>query len=409
MGRKRIAIIGGGAAGFFAAIHAAESNPAATVLLFEATAHPLAKVRVSGGGRCNVTHACFDPRDLVAAYPRGSRELLGPFHKFGPREVVEWFAERGVPLKTESDGRMFPVTDKSATIVNCLLNSARAAGVQIETRCGVSGLRRDSGGSTALTLLNGSSVEADCVLIATGGNRSSAGAAIAAGFGHTILNQVPSLFTFPIDDARLRGLEGISVPDATVSVTGTNLCESGPLLITHWGVSGPVILRLSAWGARELHAMDYHFSVSVSWVGSTLPNSVTDELVSMRTQHPRRKIAAFGLQGLPSRLWERLVSSSGTGSETLWNGLSNERIASLVEQITRSEFRVSGKSMNKEEFVTCGGVSLREVDFRTMESRLCPGLHFAGEVLDIDGITGGFNFQAAWTTGWLAGAAMAHG
>jgi hypothetical protein len=232
---------------------------------------------------------------------------------------------------------------------------------------------------------------------------------MAAGVGHTIGNQVPSLFTFPIDDQRLRGLEGISVLDVAVSVPRTKLAERGPLLITHWGMSGPVVLRLSAWGARQLHAMEYRFPVLVNWTGSASNRVATDELISMRSGNPRRRVCSTALRGLPSRLWERLVISAGIETETVWNALSNKKLGLLAEQVTQSQFQVSGKSMNKEEFVTCGGVSLREVDFRTMESRICPGLFFAGEVLDIDGITGGFNFQAAWTTGWLAGGAMAAG
>lgn len=406
MGGIRIAVIGGGAAGFFAAVRAAEKDPSVVVTIFEATAHLLAKVRVSGGGRCNVTHACFDPRDLVANYPRGSRELLGPLHKFGPREVVEWFLERGVALKAEEDGRMFPLTDNSATIADCLIEAAQAASVEIKTRCGVHGLLRNPGGSFRLALSGGHYLEVDRVLIATGGNRSSGGAAMAASFGHTIEKQVPSLFTFPVDDDRLRGLEGISVADAEVTVPGTKLTARGPLLITHWGVSGPAVLRLSAWGARELHARDYRFPVIVNWMGSASAPDVRNELAALRTTRARRKVGSAGLSGVPGRLWERLAIAAGIDAGVAWNALSNVRLDSLVSQITECELRVCGKSMNKEEFVTCGGVCLREVDFRTMESRRCPGLFFAGEILDIDGITGGFNFQSAWTTGWIAGGAI---
>jgi predicted Rossmann fold flavoprotein len=256
-----------------------------------------------------------------------------------------------------------------------------------------------------LVLSGGRQEVADRVLIATGGNRSSAGGAMAASLGHTIEEQVPSLFTFPIDDDRLRGLAGVSVPGAAIVVSGANLVARGPLLITHWGLSGPAVLRLSAWGAREMHSVDYRFPVSVNWVGST-PTSVRDELVAMRTSSARRKVLSAGLRGIPGRLWERLVAAAGVEAGLEWNSLSNVLLDALVSQITGCEFAVRGKSMNKEEFVTCGGVRLREVDFRTMQSRICPGLFFAGEILDIDGITGGFNFQSAWTTGWIAGGAM---
>lgn len=407
MGANRIAIVGGGAAGFFAAVRSAEESPSASVVLFEATAHPLAKVRVSGGGRCNVTHACFNPRDFVENYPRGSRELLGPLHKFGPRETVDWFSNRGIPLKTEADGRMFPVTDDSATIVECLMNAARTAGVELRTRCGVHRVTRNSSGGFFLELSGGRHEVADRLLIATGGNRSSGGCEMAASLGHAIEEQVPSLFTFPVDDDRLRGLEGVSVPDAAIVLPGTKVAARGPLLITHWGLSGPAVLRLSAWGAREIHALEYRFSVSVNWMGATPVSEVRDELVSLRTSSARRRVHSAGVRGIPGRLWERLVASSGIGAELEWNSLSNALLEILVSRITGSEFAVRGKSMNKEEFVTCGGVRLREVDFRTMESRICPGLFFAGEILDIDGITGGFNFQSAWTTGWIAGGSMA--
>lgn len=406
MGANRVSIIGGGAAGFFAGVRAAELDPSASVTIFEGTAHPLAKVRVSGGGRCNVTHACFDPRDLVENYPRGSRELLGPLTRFGPREVVDWFGRRGIVLKTEADGRMFPVTDNSATIVDCLMDAARTAGVELRTRCGVHGIVRNSKGEFHLDLSGGGQEIADRVLISTGGNRSSGGGAMAASFGHTIEEQVPSLFTFQVDDDRLRGLEGVSVPEATIVLPGTKLVARGPLLITHWGLSGPAVLRLSAWGALELHSVDYRFPVSINWVGSTSVAAVRNELVAMRTSSARRKVLSAGLRGIPGRLWERLAAAAGIEAGLEWNSVSNVLLDALVLQITGCECAVRGKSMNKEEFVTCGGVRLREVDFRTMQSRLCPGLFFAGEVLDIDGITGGFNFQSAWTTGWIAGGAM---
>ncbi len=403
----RILIIGGGAAGFFAAIRCAELDPTAVVTLHEATARPLAKVRISGGGRCNVTHACWEPRDLVLRYPRGARELLGPFTRFGPRDTVAWFAARGVELKSETDGRIFPVTDDSATIVDALTQAAARSGVRVVTRLPVEALARSAEGGFDATLADGVVIKADRVLLATGGAKGSAGAGIAEAFGHTIEPQVPSLFTFRIDDPRLKGLEGLAAGDALATVPGTKLSERGAVLVTHWGLSGPAILRLSAWGARELHAEGHRFTVVVDWSGGPGAGSVRERLVEERSSHPKRLVANSGFPDVPARLWERLVGAAGIASDAQWAGLSNAALQGLVEQVSACRFAVGGKSMNKEEFVTCGGVRLREVDFRTMESRLCPGLHFAGEVLDVDGITGGFNFQAAWTTGWVAGTAMA--
>lgn len=406
MTAPRVIVVGGGAAGFFAAIACAEANPAARVVLYEATAHPLAKVRISGGGRCNVTHACPEPRELVKKYPRGGRELLGPFHRFGPRETIAWFAARGVELKTENDGRMFPITDDSGTIVDCLRRTADQAGVKVYMPIGVRRVTR-TGDVFEVEFTDNSVGEFDRVLIATGGTKGSAGQTIAAQLGHTIETPVPSLFTFHIDDPRIRGLEGLSVPAAATSVPGTKLKDSGGLLITHWGMSGPAILKLSAWGARELSERGYKFPLVVSWAeGRTVPQAL-ETLVAARLANLKKQIATWNPFALPARLWERLIIAAGITPETVWTSVSNASLQALAGQVAAAEFTVEGKSLNKDEFVTCGGVRLREVDFKTMESRVCPGLHFAGEVLDIDGITGGFNFQAAWTTGWLAGRAMA--
>ncbi|HVU24039.1 MAG TPA: NAD(P)/FAD-dependent oxidoreductase [Opitutus sp.] len=404
---KRVVVIGGGAAGFFGAIACGEKLGAAgTVTIYEATAHPLAKVRVSGGGRCNVTHACFEPRELVKHYPRGARELLGAFYRWQPRDTVAWFAARGVELKTEADGRMFPVTDDSATIVECLFAAAKAAGVELVTPRGVRTAER-AGEGFRLTFTDDTQGECDRLLVATGGNRASAGLAIAEKLGHTIAPPVPSLFTFHIDDRRLDGLSGVSVEQAVASVPGTKLRSEGPLLITHWGLSGPAILKLSAWGAREMAAKGYEFPVVVNFAGGHTRETLARELALVRERNPRKQIGTWSPLAMPQRLWERLVAAAGLGLTTPWTQTGNKALEALATAVTAAEFRVVGKSMFKEEFVTCGGVTLSEVDFRTMESRVCPGLHFSGEVLDIDGVTGGFNFQSAWTTGWLAGQAMA--
>ena len=405
--QRRVVVVGGGAAGFFAAITCAERlGDRGTVTIYEATAHPLAKVRVSGGGRCNVTHACFEPRELVKKYPRGGRELLGAFHRWQPRDMVAWLAERGVETKAEEDGRMFPVTNDSATIVGCLMQAAEKAGVQLIASLGVRTAER-AGEDFWLTLTDGANVRCERLLLATGGNRSSVGFTIAEKLGHTIEPLVPSLFTFHIDDARLIGISGVSVENVALSVGGTKLREGGPLLVTHWGLSGPAVLKLSAWGARELAARQYEFPLTVNFVPPHTRESLARELAGVRERNPRKQIATWSPLPMPQRLWEKLVAAAGVAPTTTWSSVSNAALAALGAQLTAAELAVKGKSTFKEEFVTCGGVKLSEVDFKTMESRLCPGLHFAGEVLDIDGVTGGFNFQSAWTTGWLAGQAMA--
>jgi predicted flavoprotein YhiN len=428
MNGRRIGIIGGGAAGFFSALAAAETNPGCQITIYEATAHLLAKVKISGGGRCNVTHACFEPRELVRRYPRGGRELLGAFSRWQPRNTVEWFETRGVKLKTEPDGRMFPVTDNSQTIVDCLLNAARAAGVVVRTNCGVkqvelSALLHDDPNAPAtdleadaprpapsifrLHLTTAETADCDRLLIATGGNKSNAGFEIARHFGHTLSPPVPSLFTFHVNDSRLDGLSGVSVEDAATAVVGTELKEHGPLLVTHWGLSGPAILKLSAWGARQLHDTGYRFKLRVNWAPHYNAETLRATLESARTANPRKQVTTWCPLGLPLRLWERLLAAAGAAPDTTWAGLGNVMLRAVAAQVAEGEFTVDGKSLFKEEFVTCGGVRLAEIDFKTMESRLAHGLHFAGEVMDIDGVTGGFNFQAAWTTGWLAGQAMA--
>ena len=403
---------GAGAAGFFAAITCAERDPSAEVRLLEATAHTLSKVRISGGGRCNVTHACFDPRELSKRYPRGSRELIGPFSRFGPAETVAWFRNRGVELKVEPDGRMFPTTDDSGTIAGCLESAARAAGVRLSMGCGLRSLEPLGGPGAArlrARLSTGEVVDAHAVLLATGGVKSGSGPSLAAALGHAVAPPVPSLFTFHIEDARLADLGGVSASQAVVTARGTRLRETGPVLVTHWGLSGPAVLRLSAWGARELHALGYRFTLGVNWSAPRTTEHARRLLEADRASHPKRKVSTANPLEIPARLWDRLVAAAGISPDATWAGVSNDAVRLLALQATASEFAVSGKSMNKEEFVTCGGVSLAEVNMATMESRRVPGLYFAGEVLDIDGITGGFNFQAAWTTGWQAGQAMASG
>ena len=400
-------VVGGGAAGFFAAIVCAEAAPDATVTLLEKGLQFLGKVRISGGGRCNVTHACFEPGELASRYPRGGRALIGPFQRFQASDTVAWFEGRGVRLKTESDGRMFPTTDLSQTIIDCLQHAAQKAGVQLRAHCGVERLVRRPEGGFDLTVSSGETLGCDRLLLATGGCRAAAQGQLAVTLGHTLEPPMPSLFTFHIETPWLRELAGVSLASAEASVPGTGLREQGALLVTHWGLSGPVILRLSAWGARKLHALDYRFPLLVNWLPQLAPSALAGALQDLRETRGAKRVVNTPLPPLSARLWEQLVLAAGVGREARWSAVTRAQQHRLGRQLARTEFAVTGKSLNKEEFVTCGGVRLDEVNFKTMESRLCPGLYFAGELLDIDGITGGFNFQAAWTTGWIAGQAMA--
>ncbi len=406
MSFQRIIIEGGGAAGFFAAIACAEAAPDAEVTVLERTPHFLTKVRISGGGRCNVTHRCFEPRELTKRYPRGERALIAPYQRFQASDTVEWFESRGVKLKTEADGRMFPITDSSETIINCLLGEARRRGVKLIANCGVESAVKGADGTFTLTLSNGETMIADRVLLATGGCRTPALGALAVSLGHTLEPPVPSLFTFHIQTPWLHDLAGVSLEVAEASVPGTGLRERGALLVTHWGLSGPVILRLSAWGARALHEPDYKFLLHVNWLPDRPVEQLARDLQTRRNCQAAKLVVNFPIAPLTARLWEQLVLAAGIARDTRWSVLSSAQQHRLTQQLVRSEFQVTGKSLNKDEFVTCGGVRLKEVDFKTMQSRVCPGLFFAGEVLDVDGITGGFNFQAAWTTGWIAGHAM---
>ncbi|MDD3179015.1 MAG: NAD(P)/FAD-dependent oxidoreductase [Opitutaceae bacterium] len=410
MGERKVMVAGGGAAGFFAALACAEADPAAEITILEATAHPLAKVRISGGGRCNLTHACFDPRELAQNYPRGARELLGAFHRWQPRDTVAWFEQRGVPVKAEADGRMFPVTDDARTIVDCLHREAGKNRVRLVRQVGLHrAVLAEPGGQEnrfRLTLTDGATVACGRLLLATGGGRSNVGYDIARALGHAIETPVPSLFTFNSTDPRLEGLAGVAVEDVVVETGRPVLRQRGPVLVTHWGLSGPAILKLSAWGARRLHDCGYRFALRINWAPRFNRESLVHELEGVRATQPRKQAGTWCPAGLPLRLWERLIAAAGVRREAPWASISGPALRTLAAQVCECGLTVEGKSTFKEEFVTCGGVRLSEVDFRTMESRLVPGLHFAGEVLDIDGITGGFNFQAAWTTGWLAGRAM---
>ncbi|HZF02451.1 MAG TPA: NAD(P)/FAD-dependent oxidoreductase [Methylomirabilota bacterium] len=427
MNPQRFVIVGGGAAGFFAAITCAEERPGAEIFIFEKSSQFLSKVKISGGGRCNVTHACFDARELTTRFPRGERALIAPFKQFQASDTVAWFENRGVKLKTESDGRMFPTTDSSQTIIDCLLNAAHKSGVKLKTNCSVESVVKVTDGRFELTLVRNfppsppsaeervgrgegeesEKIVCDKLLLATGGCRTMALGQLAVSLGHTLEAPVPSLFTFHIETPWLRELAGVSLENVEAQIPGTKLRERGALLITHWGLSGPAILRLSAWGARELHEKNYRFMLQINWLPHLNEEKLLAEFQSRRQSQGAKLIVNSPVAPLPARLWEQLVIASGVANDTRWSAFPQPAQRKLIRQLLRAEFSVTGKSLNKDEFVTCGGIRLNEVNFKTMESKICPGLFFAGEVLDIDGVTGGFNFQAAWTTGWIAGNAMA--
>lgn len=403
MSEISLAIIGGGPAGFFAAIRAAQLYPKHRVIILEKTKQLLTKVKISGGGRCNVTHACFDPAALVKFYPRGGDELRGPFTRFQPKDTIQWFASRGVQLKVEEDGRMFPTTDQSETIIHCLQRAAMQAGVQVRTECGVNEVERINGGFK-LEISNGDNLLCQKLLFATGSN--SKAYAIVEKLGHSITPLVPSLFTFNIPDSPLLELAGISCPKVQVRLTEIGKEQIGPVLLTHWGLSGPAVLKLSAWGARELHASGYCTKAVLNWLPDWTENGVRETLMQSKQSMSMKLVGSDPVFPLPKQLWKKSVYLSGIDQEQRWSHLSNKQMQALIQQLRSMSLWVNGKTTYKQEFVTCGGVNLKEVNFKTMESRVCAGLYFAGEVLDIDGITGGFNFQNAWTTGWIAGEAM---
>jgi predicted Rossmann fold flavoprotein len=410
--KSRVAVIGGGAAGFFGAITCAQTFPEAEVVLLEKSNKLLAKVRISGGGRCNVTHACYENSRLVKYYPRGSKALLSPFAQFSTGDTVRWFESRGVKLKTEADGRMFPITDSSETIVDCLYGEARRSGIRIQTGCGVREIiplhkAGDAETRFELHLPNGSVMTCNKVLIATGGNpNASSYDWLRIGEKHAVLSPVPSLFTFNTPDSPFLELAGVSVQNSLVKIAGTRLQQTGPVLFTHWGFSGPAILKLSAWGARELHALNYQFQLLINWMPDYNEETLRIFLQDYRDKNPKKLVSAHPMEGLPLRLWKKLTEQAGIPEECRWAELPKKNLNRLIDLLTRSSFAVNGKSTFKEEFVTCGGIGLENIDLQTMESKHCKGLFYAGEVLDIDGITGGFNFQSAWTTGYIAGKHM---
>lgn len=402
----KVAVIGAGAAGYFAAISAREHWPQARVELLEKGSKVLAKVRISGGGRCNVTHHQPEPRKLALHYPRGGRFLKKAFDQWSVKDTVAWFKAQGVELKTEEDGRMFPITDDSKTIVEALRSAAHKAGVELRMNAGVRALQKTSGGF-AIELEGGQGLVVDKVIVAAGGHHKADGYAWLADLGVPIVKPVPSLFTFNLMDKSMSELMGVVAPKALVRLAGLKLEEQGPLLITHWGFSGPPVLRLSAWGARELHAVQYRYTVQVNWVG--LPeNEARAAMDDQWAAHPKKQVVNASPFDLPERLWAWHLEKAGIPLTKPCNEVGKHDRNRLLDRLVNDRHPAQGKTTFKEEFVTAGGVDLGSVDPSTMQSRFVPGLYFAGEVLDVDGVTGGFNFQAAWTTGWIAGKHVGH-
>jgi predicted Rossmann fold flavoprotein len=401
MNHEKLIVIGGGAAGFFCAVNAARMKPGLQVVIVEKTGKILSKVKISGGGRCNVTNACSDIVEMTRNYPRGASFVKKTFHWFFTADTVKWFGERGVPLVAEADGRMFPVSQSSQTIIDCLLREVNKFGVQLLLNREVKMIERVNN-SWQVTLANGELLKANFVCVASGGYPKLSMFGWLQALGHTIEAPVPSLFTFNIPGDPLIRLMGLSVANAGVKITGTKLQEAGPLLVTHWGLSGPVILRLSAWGARELKERAYSFNIMVNWIPAFNEQNLQKKMQEIRREQGAQKITLKNPFDLPQRLWEYLLQQSGIPESTRWADLGVVLQNRLVKHLLMQEFAVKGKTSFKEEFVTAGGIALSEVNATTMMSKLQPGLFFAGEILDVDGITGGYNFQHAWTSGWLA-------
>lgn len=393
-----VIIIGGGAAGFFTAINAAERNPEQKIILLERGKDVLTKVKISGGGRCNVTHAEFIPKELSQNYPRGEKELLGPFHTFMTGDTIEWFEKRGVELKIEEDGRMFPVSNSSQTIIDCFLFETRRLGVDVLLNQSVKEIQKVD--DSFLITTTSDNFSAEKIVVATGSNPKIW--RLLEGLGHTIIPAVPSLFTFNITDERIKDLAGVATNARIKILKGRDVLENnGPLLITHWGMSGPAILKLSAWGARVLEPLKYQFKIEVNWLENISEEEVLDELKSLKSNYGKQTVLKHAQFDLPKRLWQSLIKATGISDTLTWAEATRENLQNIANQLTAGIFEVNGKSTFKEEFVTAGGIDLKEVNFKTFESKVCENLYFAGEVLNIDAITGGFNFQNAWTGGFI--------
>lgn len=401
---SKVIIIGGGAAGFFTAINAKEQNPDLDITILEKGKEVLQKVKISGGGRCNVTHACFEPKELVKFYPRGEKELLGPFHTFMTGDTFEWFDDRGVPLKIEDDNRVFPEANTSQAIIDCFEKAVDTLGIKVLKNHGVNTVEQK--GDQWVVVTKNKKFVADKLVVAAGSSNKAW--ELAGNLGHCIIEPVPSLFTFNIKDKRIIDLLGVSVPNATVNIVGTKLETSGPLLITHWGMSGPAILKLSAFGARILAEKGYQYNVEVNWL-SRPTDKIVNVLSNLKKKQPKKHVFLKSpFTEIPRRLWERLVLASDITEAFKWADLSNAHIEKLANQLTKGLYNANGKSTFKEEFVTAGGIDLKEINFKRFESRKHKNLFFVGEMLNIDAVTGGFNFQNAWTGGFIVAKAIAN-
>lgn len=407
MPKKRLIVIGGGAAGFFCAVNAPRMNSNLEVIIIEKTNKLLSKVKVSGGGRCNVTHACFDIAEMSRKYPRGSNFVKKTFHQFFTTDTIQWFEERGVKLKTEADGRMFPVTNSSQTVIDCLMKEANKYSVEIKMNSEVTGLSYKEG-KFVIELGNQKGLTSDFVCIACGGFPKKSMFNWLIELGHSIEEPIPSLFTFNLPGHPITRLMGVSVENCRVKITGTKLEQEGPLLITHWGLSGPAILKLSAWGARQLAKANWQFTIIVNWLPGFSEQQLAKQFQSLRFSIAAQKIGNTNPFRLPQRLWEFLVQHSRIDNDTRWADLPAKDQNRLAKNLCASEFEINGKTTFKEEFVTAGGIKLNEIDANTMMSKIIPGLYFAGEIVDVDGITGGFNFQHAWTSGFIVAKSIAN-
>ena len=405
MKTKTLVIIGGGAAGYFCAINAKTQNKSLNVLLLEKSNKVLSKVKVSGGGRCNVTHACFDIDELSKKYPRGERFLKKAFHWFNTNDTINWYKQKGIELKTEPDGRMFPLSNSSQTIVDCLTSTAKELGIDVVLNNEVIDINKKEN-YFQLTTKSNEKLNADFLCITSGGFSKESQFNWLKNLGHSIENPVPSLFTFNIPKNNITELMGISVENATIKINGSKLYSKGAVLITHWGLSGPAVLKLSAFAARELADANYNFSISVNWLNNYTENNLFTDFPSIKQSFKSQKMSLKNPFGLPSRLWMYLLILSEIDPNMNWADLPLKKQNALIKNLTAQELKISGKTTFKEEFVTCGGIKLSEVDVNTMQSKIHENLFFAGEILDIDGITGGFNFQAAWTTSWIAAQAI---
>lgn len=399
---KKVIVIGGGAAGFFTAINAKEFNPDLEITILEKGKEVLQKVKISGGGRCNVTHACFEPKELTKFYPRGEKELLGPFHQFMTGDTFEWFDNNGIPLKIEEDNRVFPESNSSQTIIDCFLSKAKELGISVLKNHGVTSvLKKDD---SWIVNTKEQQFVCDALVIAAGSSKKMWD--LCKTLNHTIVNPVPSLFTFNIKDERIKDLAGISVPNAEVKLLNTNLEAFGPLLITHWGMSGPAVLKLSAFGARVLHDRNYEYQVEVNWLSQSFESVLEDLNQLKQTKAVQKVIGKSPYEEIPRRLWERLVTAAQINSNQNWADVSKKQLEALAKELTQGTYNAKGKSTFKEEFVTAGGVELKEINFKSFESKLHKNLFFVGEVLNIDAVTGGFNFQNAWTGAWICAKAV---